>query len=373
MKLQKKEPGLDNPKDSYTQKIKSMVDTVIQPEERTLRNYANINFWRSKYDEYKKIREKEKEDMDVYQTLSYGARPTIEYYLLTILSCLIATAGLLQNSPAVIIGAMIVAPLMTPILAFSLGVIWGDTQLIKQSFGSIVKGALLAVLISGTLSFFVPIADYNSEILARTKPNLFDIVVAISSGLVGAYGNANKKISNTLVGIAIAVALMPPLCTIGIGVGNLDWVVARGALILFSINLISISLAGAIIFWIMKIHPKAKEDKEKVIRRALSQIIISVILLTCIAIPVGIYTYRAFLLEHAKKKVWETAKRYFGTDVFTVQFNENQGKLDVIVIVLSQKADDESLKQVQNIKSLHPDFGTVKIKFIQTVSGNTNQ
>jgi len=349
-----------------------MVDTIIQPEERTFRNYVNINFWRSKFDEYNKIRLKEKEDMNVYETLSHSARPTIEYYLLTILSCLIATAGLLQNSPAVIIGAMIVAPLMTPILAFSLGVIWGDMQLIKTSLGSIVKGALLAVLISGTLAFFVPIAEYNSEILARTKPNLFDIVVAFSSGLIGAYGNANKKISNTLVGIAIAVALMPPLCTIGIGVGNFDWAVARGALILYTINLISISLAGAIIFWIMKIHPKSNEDKEKVTKRAVSQIVISVILLTMIAIPVGIYTYRTFLLEHAKKKVWETAKIYFGTDVFAVQFDEKYGKLNVIVIVLSQKADEESLKQVQNIKSLHPDFGTVKIKFIQTVSSNTN-
>lgn len=282
------------------------------------------------------------------------------------LSCLIATAGLLQNSPAVIIGAMIVAPLMTPILAFSLGVIWGDTQLIKKSFGSIIKGALLAVLISGTLSFFVPIAEYTSEILARTKPNLFDIVVAISSGLVGAYGNANKKISNTLVGIAIAVALMPPLCTIGIGLGNFDWPVARGAIMLYSINLISISLAGAIVFWVMKIHPKS-EEKEKVKRRALSQIIISIILLIAIAIPVGIYTYSTFKLEHAKKAVWKIAKENFSDDLFTIQFIEKQTKFDVIITVLSIKADEDKFKHASTlIKRQHPDFNTVKIKFIKT-------
>ncbi len=197
-------------------------------------------------------------------------------------------------------------------------------------------------------------------------------MVAIASGLVGAYGNANKKISNTLVGIAIAVALMPPLCTIGIGVGNFDWTIARGALILFTINLISISLSGAIIFWIMKIHPKSQEEKEKIAKRALSQIIISTVLLMLIAIPVGIYTYRTFQLEHAKKIAWKTAKNFFGTDVFTVQFNENHGKLDVIVILLSQKSNGETIKQVENIKSLHPDFGTVKIKFIQTVTSDTN-
>jgi hypothetical protein len=108
---------------STSRDMKGMFEHVIRPEERTLKNYLKPSFWKDKKTEYDLIREKEKQDLDVYTTLSRGAYPTIEYYVLIVMSCVIATAGLLQGSPAVIIGAMIVAPLMTPILAFSLGVI----------------------------------------------------------------------------------------------------------------------------------------------------------------------------------------------------------------------------------------------------------
>lgn len=360
-----------NSDDSLTRKLINITNTLIKPEERTIKNYVNPSFWQSKYNEYKKTREKEKEDLNIYETLSYGARPTVEYYMLTILSCLIATAGLLQGSTAVIIGAMIVAPFMTPILAFSLGVIWGDSKLIKTSFGSIMKGTIIAILISGILAFVVPIAEYNAEILARTKPSLFDIVVAISSGLVGAYGNANKKISNSLVGIAIAVALMPPLCTIGIGVGNFDWDIAQGAMILFSINLISISLSGAFIFWIMKIHPKTHNEQE-VARRALSQIIISSVLLVIIAVPVSIYTYRTFKIEQIKKTVWEISRTTFNDELFNITFHETQSQMDVIITIFAKEPDQEAIKTVKtNIHGLGKHIANIKFKFIQVVHEGT--
>jgi len=139
---------------------------------------------------------------------------------------------------------------------------------------------------------------YSSEITARTAPTIFDIIVAFASGLVGAYGSANKRISNTLVGIAIAVALMPPLCTIGIGIGTMNRAVASGAALLFLINLVSISLAGAIVFWGMRIHPLTASD-ESVMKRAVSQIIVSLIILTAIAIPVGIYMKNTYMYRKA--------------------------------------------------------------------------
>lgn len=356
-----------NSDDSLTRKLINITNTLIKPEERTVKNYVNPSFWQSKYNEYKKTREKEKEDLNIYETLSYGARPTVEYYMLTILSCLIATAGLLQGSAAVIIGAMIVAPLMTPMLAFSLGVIWGDSNLIKTSFGSIMKGTIIAIVISGLLAFVVPIAEYNAEILARTKPSLFDIMVAIASGLVGAYGNANKKISNSLVGIAIAVALMPPLCTIGIGLGNFDWDIALGAMILFSINLISISLSGAFIFWIMKIHPKTHEEQE-VARRAISQIIISSVLLVIIAVPVSLYTYRTFTIEQIKKSVWEISRKTFNDELFNITFHETQSQMDVIITIFAKEPDQAAIKRVRkNIHGLGKHIANIKFKFIQVV------
>jgi len=288
--------------------IKNFVGHVIEPEERTLRNYVNPDFWREKRELYKTIRQKEIQDQNVYKTLYNGASPTIEYYILTILSCLIATAGLIQGSTAAIIGAMVVAPLMTPILAFSLGVIQGDVFLIRISVFSLFKGIIISLFISAGFAFAIPMEGYSSEIMSRTSPTIFDIVVAFASGLVGAYGNANKRISNTLVGIAIAVALMPPLCTIGIGIGTLNYPVASGAALLFLINLVSISLAGAIVYWAMHIHPDSV-DAGDVRKRAIYQIVVSMLILAAISFPVAIYMRNGFLLSRATRTAGEVIHR----------------------------------------------------------------
>jgi len=280
--------------------MKSIIKQIIDPEERKIKNYFNPLFWKKKAEDYNQLREKEKTDLDVYKTLAEGARPTIEYYILIVISCLIATSGLIQGSSATIIGAMIVAPLMTPILSFSLGVIWGDLNHIKIALSSLTKGVILAVAISSLIAFFIPITDFSAEIVARTHPTIFDILVALASGIVGAYGYANKKMSNTIVGIAIAVALMPPLCTVGIGLGTADYSVASGAFILFIINLVSISLAGAVVFWIMEIHPLVEEKKD-VLKRAVSQIIFSVVILALISVPVFYYMKEGYVTRQNEK------------------------------------------------------------------------
>lgn len=347
--------------------IRGMFEHVIRPEERTLRNYLSADFWINKRREYRRIKEKEREDLGVYQVLSEGARPSIEYYLLTVLSCLIATAGLLQGSPAVIIGAMIVAPLMTPILAFSLGVIWGDVGLIRTALGSLLKGTILAVGISAGLSSLIPIAGYTAEILARTTPNLFDIIVAIASGLVGAYGNANRKISNTLVGIAIAVALMPPLCTVGIGVGRLDAAVAGGAAVLFLINLVSISLAGALVFWIMKIHP-SRADRARIKKRALYQIVLSVLILAAIAAPVGVYMREGYLLERSRREALALLEESLGESVLSAEVRRISGRrIMLITITGEEQPAPETVEGLRNeIVRRSPGIDSVRMRFIRS-------
>lgn len=348
--------------------IRDMFGHVIRPEERTLRNYLSADFWMTKRKEYRRIKEKEREDLGVFHVLSEGARPSIEYYLLTVLSCLIATAGLLQGSPAVIIGAMIVAPLMTPILAFSLGVIWGDVSLIRTALGSLLKGTLLAVGISAALSSLIPIAGYNPEILARTTPNLFDIIVAIASGLVGAYGNANRKISNTLVGIAIAVALMPPLCTVGIGVGRLDAAVASGAAILFLINLVSISLAGALVFWIMRIHP-SRADRAEVKKRALYQIVLSVIILAAIAAPVGVYMREGYLVENSRRRALTLLEDSLGEAVLSADIKRISGRRTLLITITGdEQPAPETIEGLRNaILNQSPGIYSIQIRYVRSV------
>ena len=314
--------------------VRAFFLNVIQPDERTFGNYFDINFWISKRQQYVDMRKKERQDLNVYEVLSRGSYPTIEYYILTILSSIIATAGLLQGSNATIIGAMIVAPLMTPIHAFSLGIIWGDAFLIRTSLKSLIKGIILAIIISAFIAFAIPTADFSSEILSSTRPSIFNIIVALVSGIVGAYGYANKNISSTLVGIAIAVALMPPLCTVGIGLGTLNLDIAGGAFVLFIINLISISLSGAVVFWIMKIHPALNEESQ-VMKRANYQIIISIIILTCIAIPVAYYMRDGYLLIRAKKEVSQLIlKELPGARIIRIQ-QSGTGDSSLITIILS--------------------------------------
>ncbi len=188
---------------------------------------------------------------------------SLQYYLLISMSSIIATFGLIQDSPAVIIGAMVVAPFMVPLFAFSYGANWAKLGLIWKSSISIFKGSLLAFGVSCFITLFIyinfdyPFMEIPSEILVRTRPSPFDFIVAFAAGIAGAYGYIDKNVKEFgeyLVGVAIAVALMPPLCTSGIGLG-LSFITGRheitiGAGLLFLLNLFCILLAGIIIFFI---------------------------------------------------------------------------------------------------------------------------
>jgi len=368
-----KEKPLEKEKESLRNKpekenLKDVVSMIISPEERTVKNLINPFFWREKTGEFLKIREKQKQDLTIFETLAMGAAPTREYYVLTILSCIIATMGLIQGSAAVIIGAMIVAPLMTPILAFSLGVVWGDLLLIKMSFVSIIKGVFWAILISSSIAFIVPLPVLSGEIMARTTPSLFDVAVAIASGLVGAYGNANKKISNSLVGIAIAVALMPPLCTIGIGIGKLNMAVAGGATLLFLINLVCISLAGAIVFWLMKVQPLSA-DQSEVTRRAMSQIVFSVIILAVISIPVAFFMVDGYRKETALADARITIEREFPE--LSIVASNITGELTGDVLELSvtgvEKPDNIIMKNlIESLMKRHKSISEIDVRFFMS-------
>lgn len=165
------------------------------------------------------------------------------YLILIVGSCIIATFGLLSNSAAVIIGAMIVAPLMLPIRSLAFGALEGDVILFRRGLISVAVGTLSAVTIAWLLGFLAGISTFGSEILARSKPNLLDLGIAIAAGSISGYAKAQPKISGTLAGTAIAVALMPPICVIGLGLANARWLLSLGALILYLTNLLGITLS----------------------------------------------------------------------------------------------------------------------------------
>ncbi|MBA4164847.1 MAG: TIGR00341 family protein [Erythrobacter sp.] len=165
------------------------------------------------------------------------------YLFMTAMSGGIAILGLLLSSPAVVIGAMLLSPLMGPIMGLGFALAIGDYRWLRESARSLAWGSALAVLLCALIVFFSPIQTVTSEIAARTRPNLFDLLVALFSALAGAYAMIRGR-EGTIVGVAIATALMPPLAVVGFGLATLNWTVFGGAMMLFVTNLLTIALTA---------------------------------------------------------------------------------------------------------------------------------
>ena len=167
----------------------------------------------------------------------------IDYVVLILGSCVIATLGLLANSAAVIIGAMIVAPLMLPIRGLAFGAVEGNVLLFRKGLIALAVGTVLAIFIACFLGALIQLPDFGSEVLARSKPTLLDLGIAIAAGGISGYAKVQPKVSATLAGTAIAVALMPPICVIGLGLSQANWSLSLGASLLYLTNLLGITLS----------------------------------------------------------------------------------------------------------------------------------
>ena len=157
----------------------------------------------------------------------------------------IATIGLLCNSVSVIIGAMLVSPLMGPIVRLGLGIATLDLDRVFRSLGTLLAGMSLALVVAILIVWLSPLRTPTSEILARTTPNLFDMIAATLSGLAGGYAMIRQR-GGTIVGVAIATALMPPMAVVGFGIAVGQWGISKGALLLFTTNLATIALSATL-------------------------------------------------------------------------------------------------------------------------------
>ena len=213
---------------------------------------------------------------ELFLLIKENAKPSSIFIVLMVLSTLLATTGLFQNSAPVIIGAMILAPLMSPIISLSMGVVRGESYLISTSIKTLIYGILTALVFSSIYTYFMPLTVLTDEMRGRLNPNILDLMVAIISGIAGAYANSKSEIAKSLAGVAIAVALVPPLSVTGIGLGWGDFSMTYGAFLLFTTNLVGITLAAAITFLVLGYAP---------IHRAKKGIVYTFIILTAITIP----------------------------------------------------------------------------------------
>ena len=194
----------------------------------------------------------------LHETLGEGSGLSMDFVTLICLSTAIASLGLIQNSGAVVIGAMLVAPLMTPMLGTGLGLVQGNLLLVRDASRSILIGFFLSLLISMAAGFFTPgFSELTPELMARGNPNLLDLIIALLSGVAAAYAMARP-------GVAIAAALVPPIATAGIALATGHPLVGIRAAFLFGTNLVAIVLASALTLFVLGVRPNRKQQQVKV-------------------------------------------------------------------------------------------------------------
>lgn len=237
---------------------------------------------------------------EVRATIHQGARSRADFFIMIGLAAVLASLGLLLNSPAVIIGAMLVAPLMSAIVGLGLGLVEGDVDLLGAAAWAAFRGMVLAIAVGALAGLLIPDASATAEIMSRARPSLLDLGVALASGAAGAYALCRKDVSASLAGVAIAAALVPPLATVGIGLALGRGEIAGGALLLFLTNLIAIAAAGGLIFLMLGFAPAASQKaRRNILRRGLAGAIALLAVVTAILGILTAQTIRSVRLDRA--------------------------------------------------------------------------
>lgn len=226
---------------------------------------------------------------ELFKVLRENAELTSAYMVMMILSTLIASFGLFADSSPVIIGAMILAPIIAPIVSFSMGIVRYEVPMLKTGFKTILAGTLVSLMFAAGVSLIIPLEVITSEIQARLSPTLLDMGIAVASGIAAAYAHAKEGIAKSLAGVAIAVALVPPLTVAGIGIGWGDWHVFSGAFLLYLTNLAGIILFAGLTFLLLGFAP---------FKRAKIGLIYTLIIVILVAVPLSLSFNR--IIKEAK-------------------------------------------------------------------------
>lgn len=268
-----------------------------------------------------------------------------------IFAIFIASVGLNVNSAAVIIGAMLVSPLMGPIMGFGLSLGIYDFELLKKSLRNFTF-AVVVSLATSTLYFFLsPLSVAQSEILARTTPTIWDVLIAFFGGLAGIVAQTRKDRTSTVIpGVAIATALMPPLCTAGYGLGTMQLEYFVGALYLFTINAVLISIATLLIVRFLKYERKQQVDSH--MERKVRNYVTAVIIITVIpSVILGYNIVTKTLFEANGAKFVTTAFNFEESQVVDYKLITEGGKKNIEVFVIGKKLSNDAIESLNNQKA----------------------
>ncbi|WP_268034572.1 TIGR00341 family protein [Algoriphagus sp. PAP.12] len=284
-----------------------------------------------------------------------------------IFAIFVASVGLNVNSTAVIIGAMLISPLMGPIMGIGMAAGINDFELLKRSLRNLGVAVFIAILTSTIYFNFTPLQDAQSELLARTEPTIWDVLIALFGGLAGIVAGSRKEKSNAIPGVAIATALMPPLCTAGYGLATFNFYYFFGAFYLFFINSVFISLSTYLIVRFMK-YPKKEFLDHKKEKRVQTYITI----FTILTIVPSVYLAYGIVL----RSIWEEqAKRYVQiemvfpkTQVLNSDFDYSQEPRRIEVNLIGEELDSETLK-IAKEKAKEYDLENTEIVIHQSGNG----
>ena len=281
------------------------------------------------------------------------------YLVLMVLSTMLAAIGLYQSSNAVVIGAMLLAPLMAPIVALAMGLLRHDTKLSKSSMVTILVGILIALTAASLISFLFPHKPITMEMQARLHPSLLDLGVAIVAGVAGAYTKSNKKILQSLAGVSIAVALVPPLAVAGIGLGMGDLSFFAQAFLLFSTNLVGITLAATFTFRLLGYSP--------VVRDKWGVVFIGILLIG-ISIPLYL-SYNELVDTTVLEKNWQQ-ERFLVNDKYLIvqeakMVHQRDEKLLFVRVLVREPLTRNDLNQLRmKIQSNFSDAVMIRVQVI---------
>jgi uncharacterized hydrophobic protein (TIGR00271 family) len=210
------------------------------------------------------------ERQELFERIEAASIGGPDYYVMMVLSTALASLGLLQDSTAVVIGAMLVAPLMGPLLGGGLALVQSNAELMRRALVVLVLGIGLALLVAFAMGLINPAYEPTMEVEARGAPDILDLFIALASGMIAAWAQCRPAVSGSLAGVAIAAALVPPLAVVGIATSAGERGIAASAAILLATNVVSIVLGAALVFRLLGVNPKHEAGSVPWVRRAVA-------------------------------------------------------------------------------------------------------
>ena len=302
--------------------------------------------WYQDNGDWKWVREKATPIASLNRGLWRLSVPSFSFHFMLMLSAIISTLGLLANSVAIIIGAMIIAPLMGPIIGMAFSVAMGNRKLLRRSSLTLLKGVLLTIGASWLTAAVVGLETVDSEILSRTNPTLIDFGIAMAAGLAGAFTQTRRSIADAIPGVAIAVALVPPLSVIGIGLSMGQKAIALGSFLLFLTNLICIIFFGSIVFLFQSYGN---------IDRAKKGLAMSTVVMFALGIPLTLSMRELIIKKNTTSKISQLIVRqtqlFKGADIKSIGVFPQQDHLQ-IDLEIAAPIDSISQADIDNLRSL---------------------